>query len=136
MTHATSVAVESEMVKFTYNMPDDVKSVRYEPNTHFVELEDKKGRKTKMPATSILKCVCLGAHCREVFYVQSNMGGLLCPICGSETAKIWGKMQVSFIPEDESEFQTGMTGDLPNFEEETTKDETPAGSSTGGESED
>ena len=109
---------ESEMVKFTYNMPDEVKWVRYEPNTHFVELEDKQGNRTKMPATAILKCVCLAAHCREIFFVSSNMGALRCPICGGETAKIWGKMQVSFIPEDESDFQTGMTEDIDKEEQE------------------
>jgi hypothetical protein len=130
MMHA--ISVESNEMQFTYKMPDDVRGVRYVANHHYVELEDKQGRKSKMPATAVLKCVCIGEHCGAVFFVSSNMGSLNCPHCGGPTTKIWGKMQIGFIPEDESDFQTGMTSDLPDFgDEEVTKDEMPADPSEG-----
>jgi len=101
----TTVTARKDM-KITYQGPEGIKSFRYGPNHHYVELEDPDGNTAHLPATDIMKIDC--SSCDMSFFVKSNYGLRTCVYCSApaeQLNKSWGKMQVAFIPEDESAFE-------------------------------
>jgi len=110
-------------MRVSYKVPaPGVQSFKWVANHHYIELEDKDGNITKMPATALLKCSCRDPYCGMVFFVSSNMGPLKCPHCGSEAEKEWVRPQLSFVPQERSDFSIGMTADIEeevDLEEDT-----------------
>ncbi len=102
---------EGPNMKIRADLPPAVHGLRYVTNSHFLELEDDKGNKTRMLPRSFCKYVC--DKCQAVFFMTSNFGQVRCPCCGDPAAikSAWGSFQIGFMPEDESEFQ-GMTTDV------------------------
>lgn len=89
-------------------------------NHHYIELEDAKGRKIKLLARTLMKLACSSEVCNTQIYVDWEPGtgettlGLPseCLACGAPMERKWGKGQLTFVPEGESEFQDPHTGDL------------------------
>lgn len=97
-----SPARAEDRMKVTYELPPGVKSFKYEPNTHFVELTDLQGETLHLPATGVMAHQC--GTCNLVWWTGTNQCSA-CPSCLSPNVKrIWGKMQVAFVPEEESKF--------------------------------
>jgi DNA-directed RNA polymerase subunit RPC12/RpoP len=95
---------ESTM-KIRANLPDDIHGFRYVTNSHFVEVEDENGNTAHLLPTGIVKYKCEG--CDTEFFMGSNHGVVKCPVCGLQKAKpCWGKVQLSFVPEKESDFKS------------------------------
>jgi hypothetical protein len=107
-------------MKVTYNYPRGANTkFSYGPNHHYVDLEDEHGNKSHLPATDLMRCQC--TSCKMVFWVHSNLGEMRCPHCMGVAKKVWGQLQIAFVPEAESEFKPPeqlTTGDLEVEEEE------------------
>jgi len=89
-------------MKFSYALPHNVKGVRYVTNHHFVELEDHKSRKLHLSASGLMRHSCQACH--HHWWTESNMCSF-CPSCGSrDVEKTWGRIQLAFVPEQETEF--------------------------------
>jgi len=83
-------------------LPDHVHSIEYVKNHHFIKLTDDNKNSTVMYAHGIIKYTC--DDCGIKFWMESNMAGS-CPSCCSEKLKKqWNKLQLGFIPEEESSF--------------------------------
>ena len=121
---AASMRPEGETVamKVTYNYPRGARTkFAYGPNHHYVDLEDEDGNKSHLPAQDLMRCEC--TSCTMVFWVHSNLGEMSCPHCQGTAKKTWGKLQVAFVPEDESKFKPPEqlhTGDLETEKVEDT----------------
>jgi len=98
-------------IRIGYKLPKGVRKFSYAPNHHYVELEDDHGRRTHLPATDLMRVSC--SACRFFFFVASNYGLQTCPHCSATGTleKTWGKMQIAFVPEDESDFEPPPQGD-------------------------
>ena len=93
---------ESTEMKLSANLPDEISSLTYTKNHHYIELKDVNGKKTKLIPNDLIKCECKG--CKFVFYSESNHGITKCPICGGKIVTAWGKVQLCFVPEKETDF--------------------------------
>lgn len=89
-------------MKIRTNLPPEVHGFRYVVNSHFIELEDDKGNTIRLKAKSMLKGTC--QLCGGSVLVESRIGSMRCPHCGGEVEWVWGKAQLSFVPEAESDF--------------------------------
>jgi hypothetical protein len=97
-----SIAYAEDRVRVTYQLPPGVKSFKYEPNTHFVELTDGVGEILHLPAKGVMAHQCRG--CQFIWWTTSNLCSF-CPSCMStDVGRIWGKLQIAFVPETESKF--------------------------------
>ena len=90
-------------MKITTNLPKSVHSFKYVKNSHYIELEDDSGKKTKLLASSLIRGEC--QDCFYEFYSPSNQGKLSCPSCNGTVEWVWGKVQLCFVPEKESDFK-------------------------------
>lgn len=68
----------------------------------FIEISDDQGNKSRLDATSTMLCHC--AHCASDFMVFKNSGRIMCPHCMGRSEATWGRLQIAFIPENESDF--------------------------------
>ena len=91
-------------VKIDASLPEIVHGIEYVTNHHYIKLTDKEGNKLKLNAKSLLMGRCI--TCKQVFYVQSRMGNMVCPHCCGVVKWSWGKFQTGFVPEEESGFMT------------------------------
>ena len=95
-------------MRVTYKLPPGIKGFKYVPNHHYVELEDTAGNIVHMPATGLLRCEC--TKCAAVFMVFYNSGSdespMSCPHCRGPAKARWGKLQIAFVPEDETAFMS------------------------------
>ena len=94
--------------KIRTHLPEDIHGVRYVKNTHFLEIEDDKERVWRGGATGVVKYVC--KVCKGFLYSPSNYGRIPCnlPGCGqSMMDPQWHKPQLSFVPEEVSDFRDG-----------------------------
>jgi len=105
-------------VKITTNLPDDVHGIVYVKNTHFIELEDDKGNRTKLNASGLLIGQC--QECKERVVALTNQGKMTCTHCGSAVKWAWTRPQLAFVPEHESKF-LGWDADKNAAAEEDTK---------------
>lgn len=93
-----------QKMKIRFDLPKDIHGVRYVVNSHFMEIEDKDGHVARLLPTGLVKYRC--EDCGEEFMMTSNHGDLTCPICGArgQAKPCWGRVQLSFVPENESDF--------------------------------
>lgn len=87
-------------MKFETNVTEVVRGVAYVTNHHYVKLTDKDNKSSTCFARGLLRCAC--TRCHETFYVETNLGSMTCPHCGGDARTVWGRMQLSFVPERES----------------------------------
>jgi DNA-directed RNA polymerase subunit RPC12/RpoP len=107
------------------NLPENIHGVQYVKNSHFLELIDEKERSWRGGATGIVKYHC--ESCHQAFYSPTNHGELRCPMpgCGAMVIPVWHKAQLSFIPEEPSQYRDGY---LTGFKEgEDENDNKPKG---------
>jgi len=83
-------------------LPAKVLAVHYVKNSHFIKLTDDKRREIKLWAKQILRGEC--PKCKFVFYTETPLQGGTCPRCQAAMQWAWGTEQLSFIPEEESDF--------------------------------
>jgi uncharacterized Zn finger protein (UPF0148 family) len=84
-------------------LPEHINTFEYTRNHHFVRLGRKDGSEVKLLAGSKMLYACPN-KCME-FLTESNHGVLKCPLCGDTMTSAWGREQVCFIPEKESDFE-------------------------------
>ena len=111
------------VLKLTTSLPNEVKSMCYVKNHHYIELEDCDGNKVKLNAIGILVGTCISCKCQCV--ALSNQGNMWCTHCGGPVKWSWTKPQISFLPEHESKFMgiyIGKEIKIPKLEDcEVTK---------------
>ena len=90
-------------MNITANLPDKIKRFSYQKNSHYIELEDNDGNIYKGIAKYLLRSSC--KSCPYEFFSETNLGQNTCPSCGEEMIKTWGKLQLCFLPEKESNFK-------------------------------
>lgn len=87
----------------TVSVPDTVRSSKWVRNHHYVELEDERGATIKLHAGGVLRGVCV--DCKEVAFVMTEQGAMVCPHCTGKMKWAWNKLQLAFLPEEESRFR-------------------------------
>lgn len=102
------------------NLPDSVHSFTYVKNSHWIELEDTQGTKHKLLDNALLRFDC--TECDFFFLTAHNPGNLHCPVCKAAMSQKWQRMQVCFIPEQETTFH------MPQTMEDEDEDKTPQNS--------
>ena len=88
--------------------PPGVKGFKYMGNSHFIELVDKEGGVIRANATGLVRYDC--ATCKSAFFMMSNHGDLSCPSCRTigSAKPMWVTPQLSFVPEEPSDFRGGF----------------------------
>lgn len=90
-------------MKLETNLPSHIHSFKYVKNSHYLKLTDNGGNSTKLSAKDIIQYTC--ATCHISFWMGENIASA-CPSCRSTKLKTdWVELQLSFIPEDESQFK-------------------------------
>lgn len=100
-------------------LPREIRSFLYVRNHHYIELTDAEGHTIKLVAKSMIRGDCKA--CSQPVYVESRIGAMTCPHCFGSIGWVWGKAQMAFVPEVESEFITPASitpPPLPNIDEE------------------
>lgn len=93
--------------QLSWDLPLAVHGVEYMRNSHFIELTDAQGRRTRVVASGVLLFVC--EDCDTQFFLMSNLGPMHCPRCKSPRTKSqWVVPQTAFVPERESDFRGGF----------------------------
>lgn len=95
-------------MKIKTKLPKQVHALSYVKNSHFIELEDDDGNKTKVNATGVVRYDCIA--CKYTFLAFENNGEISCPVCraiGAAKPK-WYVPQLSFVPEKPSTFKGGF----------------------------
>lgn len=103
-------------MKLQTNLPPRVHALAYVKNSHFLEIEDDDGNRTKVSATGIVKYECTG--CKFKFFVLTNHGEISCPLCRQNGAAKpqWMTPQLSFVPEKQSDFKGGFDFEVSDDE--------------------
>ena len=96
-------AMTDREVAITALLPNTINTFEYTRNHHFIRLSLKDGKSLKLVAQSRMLYFC-PAGCLE-FLTESNHGEIKCPICGTKMKSKWGKEQVCFVPDDDSDFE-------------------------------
>jgi RNA polymerase subunit RPABC4/transcription elongation factor Spt4 len=92
------------MVNIETQLPSTFHSFEYVKNSHFIRLTDDDGNSTKLNAKDIIQFTC--NKCKNVFWMGTNQASN-CPTClSNELNRDWVNLQLSFIPERESEFKS------------------------------
>lgn len=100
-------------IRFAASLPQ-LKSVLYVRNHHFIELTDEQGNTIRLIAKSMIRGLC--KTCGQTIYAETRSGAMTCPHCFGAVGWVWGKAQISFVPEDESSFSMpAMYPDPPIF---------------------
>jgi len=90
-------------IEVTAVLPASVNTFEYTRNHHFIRFAKKDGTHIKLvPESRMLYSCPIG--CIE-FLTDSNHGDLKCPICGGPMKSSWGKEQVCFVPEKDTDFE-------------------------------
>jgi len=84
-------------------LPESINTFEYTKNHHYIRLSKKEGAALKLIPSDQMLYVCPGG-CMD-FLTNSNHGTLRCPVCGAKMKSGWGRKQVCFIPERESDFE-------------------------------
>ena len=84
------------------NLPEQIHGFQYVKNSHYIRLTDDKKREIKLYAKKILRGEC--PQCKLALYSDGELAGMKCPRCQTPMRWVWGKEQLSFIPDEESEF--------------------------------
>jgi hypothetical protein len=112
--------------KIRTNLPERIHGVRYVKNSHYLELEDEQERAWRGGATGIVKYTCQHPDCKSTYYQPSNNGKQKCPVLGCDgmALPIWHKAQLSFVPEEPSQYRDGylsgfVEGDFGDGSEES-----------------
>lgn len=95
-------------MKIQTKLPKQVHAMCYVKNSHFIELEDDDGNKTKVNATGVVRYDCTA--CKYTFLAFENNGEISCPLCQAKGAAKpkWYVPQLSFVPEKKSDFKGGF----------------------------
>lgn len=89
-------------MRISTNLPAAIHSLMYVKNSHWIELEDHDGRRTRLFDNALMRYTCRA--CAFLCLCPSNAGPLRCPLCGQTLDQEWQRVQVCFVPEDESDF--------------------------------
>ena len=103
MTHKEMSSMTDNELAVTAVLPEEVNTFEYTRNHHFIRFAKKDGTQLKLIPASQMLYSC-PAGCVD-FLTDSNHGPLKCPICGTAMVSKWGKEQVCFIPEEETDFE-------------------------------
>lgn len=87
----------------SYLLPRVVNTMAYVRNHHFIRFASKDGRELKLIPQGRLEYHC--TECTFEMLTGSNFGELKCPVCHSPMKQRWGREQVCFVPEAESDFE-------------------------------
>jgi len=79
------------------NLPEEIYSITYVKNSHFIEIGDKNKKMIKLLPKAMVLYRC--NKCEFEMYTASSYGTLLCPICRDEMEHHWGQEQTCFVPE-------------------------------------
>lgn len=101
--------MQVQVMKIQTHLPDDIHAFRYVKNSHYIELEDSNKNVIKLVAKSMVKGVC--TKCNETIWAETRSGLMRCPHCVSNVKWVWGKAQLVFVPEEESEFTSPIVGE-------------------------
>jgi len=94
-------------IEFRTHLPKEMGSVKYVRNHHYIEFTDADGNVLKLVAKSLVKGKCSSSGCAGEIFVESRLGSMICPHCQSAVNWVWGKAQLSFVPEIEARFSSG-----------------------------
>ena len=89
-------------IQVEFGMPAEVQAVHYARNSHYIKLTDCKKRTTKLFAKKTMRFKCSG--CGWSMIAENMDEQLPCPKCSNPLDAQWGKLQLCFLPDDESEF--------------------------------
>lgn len=84
------------------SLPEGIKGIAYEKNSHWIELVDDKGERAHLPATSLVLYKC--NNCGERWFLLINRGDQPCGQCTSTCNPQWMQPQLAFVPEKVSKF--------------------------------
>lgn len=87
----------------TVLLPAEINTFEYTRNHHFIRLARKDGKELKLVPESQLLYYCHA--CKFEMLTGSNHGNIKCPLCGTLMQSKWGRAQVCFIPEGETDFE-------------------------------
>lgn len=90
------------MMKIATHLPDEIHSFTYVKNSHWIELEDDNGHKSKLLDNALMRYSCPG--CQFMCLTPSNSGPIDCPVCRSSMRQEWNRVQTCFVPEAETFF--------------------------------
>lgn len=97
---------DKKIARVTHRLPSSVKEFTWRRNHHWIELEDEDGNRVRLEAISLIKGQCTA--CKLTVYAMSRYGRMVCPHCASRVAWVWGRGQLAFVPEGETEFDGGV----------------------------
>jgi hypothetical protein len=102
MDAAFSIVGEDDVtIELKARLPDGVKGIAYEKNSHWIELVDDHGERTHLPATSLVLYKC--DNCGERWFLLINRGKP-CGQCTVSCEPTWMHPQLAFVPENPSNF--------------------------------
>ncbi len=84
------------------SLPSTVRRFTWVRNHHYVEMEDESGHTVKLHAGGVLRGEC--TKCHSVIFATTHQGAMICPHCLSPVKWQWSKIQLAFLPEEESKF--------------------------------
>ena len=103
MTNKEMTSMSNTEIAITAVLPAGINTFEYTRNHHFIRFAKKDGTEVKLIPESRMLYSC-PAGCVD-FLTSSNHGPLKCPICGMPMQSKWGKEQVCFVPEEETDFE-------------------------------
>ncbi len=104
------LGIEKEApLKITTHLPNEIHSITYVKNSHWIELEDHDGVKHKMHDNGMVRYECSDPDCGFACLTFTSHGEILCPLCSGPLVPVWHRMQVCFVPEKESAFAMPQT---------------------------
>lgn len=92
-------------------LPPGWKVTKYVTNHHYVELTGPDGQIVRLNALSLVRGEC--TDCGQAFYVESRIGGMVCPHCQGGVEWVWGAARLSFVAETDARFSTVPPPALP-----------------------
>lgn len=89
-------------MKIETSLPDEINAFQYVKNSHYIKMQDNEKREIKLCAKQVMRGEC--PKCRYSYYTEMPPQDEHCPRCLTAMTWAWGRAQISFIPEDESDF--------------------------------
>ena len=90
-------------MEVTASLPEGIKGVSYEKNSHWIEFRDDEGNATRLPATAVVLYEC--TECGTKALLLINHGELPCMVCRAKVKPAWRVPELAFVPEKPSGFR-------------------------------
>lgn len=90
-------------MEMSASLPDGIKGIAYEKNSHWIEFRDDDGNATRLPATAVVLYEC--SKCETRALMLSNHGTLPCMLCREPVEPAWRVPELAFVPERPSGFK-------------------------------